>query len=157
MIKRLSQAWISQLTRVRRAYNSPPWKPQQIQYRLLSDTPTSSALPSGMMRTKPKKFSVIGSMADLSGMLEQQTALIVRQNEQVVEGTVSLDQPRHDRPDVWTGSIRLPEGRRIEPSHCQLHLSNGHRGEIVIYRLDAGPDCSTIAHFRGVGALRRAS
>jgi hypothetical protein len=90
-------------------------------------------------------------------MFESQTALIVRQNEQVVEGTVWLNQPRTDRPELWTGTITLPEGRRIEPSHCQLQLANGACGEIVIYRLDAGADRSIIAHFRGVGLLRRAS
>lgn len=90
-------------------------------------------------------------------MQQTQIALIVRPNEQVVEGTVWFDQARHDRPDQWSGTIRLPEGRHIEPSHCQLQLSDGGRGDIVIYRLDAGADRSTIAHFRGVGILRRAS
>ena len=70
---------------------------------------------------------------------------------------ILLDDIAGKQTSAWTGQFALPAGCDVGADPCRLQLEDGRIGDIVIYRTDGGSDRTTIARFRGVGLLRRAS
>ena len=77
--------------------------------------------------------------------------------DQVPIPKIQLHASKPPRPSDWSGEFTLPPGRRAEIGRAQLVLSDGRRGEVVLYRLDAGPARTTLVKFWGIGPLKKVS
>ena len=88
--------------------------------------------------------------------MKTQTGQIVRGNKPVTDPVaVQLHTSNYPTPNDWSGQFTLPAGTEAELGRARLVLADGRSGDVMMYRLDAGPERTIVVNFWGVGSLKK--